>query len=291
MAKAKELGVHPMITAAVIDKMGKKKEAKQQRTAVTGRSAADVNLEIYEAEGRRKRKNNIAKGVGVIIGGFIVYKVGKKIISNITDRDDSPEVQYAKRIRVAMSPSGIWWIPDGTNEKAIMKVAREIADNEDVDFSNVQTAYKRLYGKSLSKHLEGELDTPEYTKFLKIVSPDYDPEKDKERSDYFKYGKAILIINDTSLYKDKGSYGKLQTLQRNSIFTNAVTTGREWTVVDVVTGGILFKQRRIEIKKVNGNTTRWLNAADIGTKEIQMPMSQSLKNALTKKGFKLYQIS
>ena len=289
--KDKGLGVSPIIAAAVIDKIGKKKETGSQKANVTGRSSADVELAIYQEERKRKNKNNIAKGVGVVVGVGVLYFVGKKIIRNVTEKDDSPKVQYAKRIRVAMSPSGIWWLPDGTNEKEIYEVAYDIADNSDVSFSDVQTSYKRLYGKSLSKNLESELDTPEYKKFLKIINPDYEPEKDKGRSDYFSYGKAVLIVNNTSLYKEKGSYTKLQTLQQNSIFTNAVTTGREWTVVDVVTGGLIFKKRRIEIKKTGGNTTRWINAEDIGVKEMPMPMTESYKKALIKKGFKLYKIS
>ena len=260
---------------------------KNNNQIVTGRTQSDVELAIYQAERKRKSRNNIIKSVGVLAVVAVGYKLTKKVIRNRTDKDQSPEVQFAKRLRTAMSPSGVWWLPDGTDESGLMKVAYEIANNNDVQFYKVQSAYKKLYNETLSKHLESELDTNEYTKFLNIVGDQYNVDSDKENPVYYASGKMILITKKTPMFKERDDYFSVQTLPKNSFFINAMTTGREKTMVDAVTGGAIFKQKRIEIKKVKDSKTRWLDAEGIITKAFTKENMLSYKNS----GYKAYKLS
>ncbi|MCF6183095.1 MAG: hypothetical protein L3J56_00470 [Bacteroidales bacterium] len=266
--KDQYLGLHTVAASIIANKANKMTEKK---TPVTGRTESDVKLALYEAERKRKTRNIILKSVGaavVIIGGV---KITKKIIKNQTDKNNSPEVQYAKRLRTAMSPSGVWWLPDGTNERGVMSVAFDISNDDTVRFRDVQNAYKKLYGKNLSEHLEGELNTDEYTKFLNIVSDTYNADTDKENPVYFSKGKMIVFTEKTPMFKNSSDYFSVQTLPKNSFFINATTTGKEKTMVDVITGGAIFKQKRIEIKLINGAKTMWTDAegmiTDIWSKE------------------------
>jgi hypothetical protein len=262
-------------------------DKRNQNRIVTGRTKSDMDLAVYQAEQRRKTRNNILKGVVGLVVVAGAYKIGKNIIKNQTDKNQSPEVQYAKRLRTAMSPSGIWWIPDGTYEKGVYQVAYEIADNPEVSYKQVQKSYKKLYGKNLSEHLEGELSTDEYTKFLNIVDKTYNPETDKDNPQYFSPGKMVVMTEKTSMFKEQGDYFSTQTFPENSFLINAMTTGREKTFVDLVTGGSIFKQKRIEIKKVKDSKTRWLDAEGIITKAFTKENLLDYKN----KGYRAYKLS
>jgi len=277
---SKELGMHPIIATALANKALNMTEKKP---AVTGRTAFDTELEIYNANRKQKRRLNLVKGIGITAGIILTIKGMKKVIKNQTDKDNSPEVQYAKRLRTAMSPSGVWWMPDGTNEKGIMAVAYEIADNPEVSYRDVQNAYKKLYGKPLSEHLESELDTDEYTEFLTVVSDDYNPENDRNRQSYVKYGKPVVTLKEASLYKTKDSYTRDRVIEKNSTFINVITTGR-------TEPESFWNQKRIELKKIGSNVTRWMNLDDVASisAEVQMPMSKAVQTQLKNKGIKLY---
>jgi len=282
--KDKHLGLHPVAASIIASKANKRAE---KNTSVTGRTESDVKPALYEAERKRKTRNTILKGIGaavVIIGGV---KITKKIIKNQTDKNNSPEVRYAKRLRTAMSPSGVWWIPDGTSEKGVFNVAYDIANDETVSFRDVQTTYKKLYGKNLSEHLEGELDTEEYTKFLNIVSDTYNSDTDKENPVYFSKGKMIVFTEKTPMFKERDDYFSAQTLPKNSFFINATTTGREKTMVDVVTGGAIFKQKRIEIKIINGTKTMWIDAEGVITDNLNKENLLKYKN----RGYRAFKLS
>jgi len=253
---------NPVIKSLIASKIANKAEQKE---SVTGRTQSDVKLALYEAERRRKNRNTVLKGIGAAVVIFGGVKITKKIIKNQTDKNNSPEVQYAKRLRTAMSPSGVWWLPDGTNENGVFEVAYDIANDETVRFRDVQTTYKRLYGKNLSEHLEGELDTDEYTKFLNIVSDTYNSDTDNKNPVYFSKGKMLVFTEKTPMFKERDDYFSAQTLPKNSFFINATTTGREKTMVDVVTGGAIFKQKRIEIKIINGTKTMWADGEGVIT--------------------------
>lgn len=279
--KNKHLGLHPVTASIIASKMTEKK------TPVTGRTASDVKLALYEAERKRKNRNTILKAAGAAVVIFGGIKITKKIIKNQTDKNNSPEVQYAKRLRTAMSPSGIWWLPDGTNEKGVMNVAYDISNDDNVRFRDVQNAYKKLYGKNLSEHLESELDTNEYTKFLSIVSDSYNADSDTENPVYFSKGKMLVFTEKTPMFREREDYFSAQTLPKNSFFINATTTGREKTMVDVVTGGAIFKQKRIEIKKINAAKTMWVDAEGVLTDVWNKENLLKYKN----KGYRAFKLS
>jgi len=271
-------GIVPMVDIAKkIANVSEKKES------VTGRTASDVELEIYKSENKRKTRNSIAKGVGIVGIIYGGYRVTKAIIRNKSEKDQSPVVQYAKRLRVAMFPSGTTWIPDGTNEQAIMDVAYEISNNSTIDFSDVQNTYKKLYNHSLSDHLQKELDSNEYAKLLNVISKTYEPDKDKENPQYYSAGKMVVMTKKTDLYKELYDIFSSQTLDKNSIFINVVTTGRKEKVAFV---GYFNKQTRIEIKVSKGTKTVWLNADGIITVPRTKENLLKYKNA----GYKLYNL-
>jgi hypothetical protein len=112
-------------------------------------------------------------GVVIGLGGFVLYKVGRKIFtkaerhSTANKLDDSPEVRQATILRNAMNPSGISWMMsfDTTNTDKIFETAKNITKLDDV-----MTAYKKLYDADLLKDLQSELDTEEYQKFLTLIA-------------------------------------------------------------------------------------------------------------------------
>jgi len=264
---------NPIITSLIASKITEKKPV------VTGRTESDIKLEMYRAENKRKLKNNIAKGVAGFLIVFATYKVAKKIIKNNTEQNQSLDVQFAKRLRVAMFPSGQTWIPDGTNEKAILDVAYEIVNSSDVEFKDVQKSYKKLYNNSLSDHLQKELNSEEYTRFLTVISNTYNPDKDKENPVYYKE-KMVVMTKETSFYHDWDDIYSKQKLKANSFFLNVVATGK---VKKVALVGLFLKETRIEIKADNGKT-RWLSADGIVTANNTVEN----KNKLKKKGYTAY---
>jgi len=275
---------NPIVTSLIASKIAQKGE---QKKPVTGRTESDAEIALYRYEQKRKSRNTILKGIGAAVVIFGGIKISKKIIKNQTDKNNSPEVQYAKRLRTAMSPSGVWWLPDGTNEKGVMHVAYDISNDDTVRFRDVQNAYKKLYGKNLSANLEGELDTEEYTKFLSIVNDTYNADTDKENPVYFSQGKMLVFTEKTPMFKEREDYFSAQTLPKNSFFINATTTGREKTMVDVVTGGAIFKQKRIEIKIINGSKTMWVDAEGVITDTWNKENLLNYKN----KGYRAFKLS
>jgi len=118
-------------------------------------------------------KRILVGGVVVGVGGFILYKLGKKIVEDMKHKsteakaDDSPEVRQAMTLRSAMNPSGISWMMsmDTTNTAVIFDTASQIKKLDDVS-----TAYRNLYNSDLLADLQSELSTTDYQKFLTQVS-------------------------------------------------------------------------------------------------------------------------
>lgn len=112
-------------------------------------------------------------GAVIGLGGFLLYKLGRKIITKSQKTntehklDDSQEVRQATILRNAMNPSGISWLMsfDQTNEDKIFDTAKSITKLDDV-----MTSYKKLYGSDLLKDLQSELNTEEFQKFLSLIS-------------------------------------------------------------------------------------------------------------------------
>ncbi len=118
-------------------------------------------------------KRLLVGGAAIGIGGFILYKLARKVITGIQKQntekmaDDSPEVRQAMALRSAMNPSGITWMRsfDGTNTKVIFDIVKQIKKLDDVG-----SAYRKLYDDDLLKDLQNELSATDYQKFLTMVS-------------------------------------------------------------------------------------------------------------------------
>lgn len=145
-------------------------------------------------------KRILVGGVVVGIGGYLLYKVGKKIIADMkkqsteSEADDSPEVQQAMALRSAMNPSGMSWLKsvDGTNTTAIFDAAKQIKKLDDVS-----AAYKNLYSDDLLMDLQNDLSTSDYQKFLTMVSSN--PSKAGSKPQTFAK-KNQMIVSKAEVY-------------------------------------------------------------------------------------------
>ena len=123
-------------------------------------------------------KRLLVGGVAVGVGGFLLYKLARKIITSMQKRNtekqagDSPEIRQAMALRSAMNPSGISWMKsmDTTNTTAVFDATKGIKKLDDVI-----SAYRKLYDDDLLKDLQNELSASDYQKFLTMVSAN--PEK------------------------------------------------------------------------------------------------------------------
>lgn len=234
--------------------------------------------------GNQKIITNVVKitaAIGLLYGASIIVK---KILKNSTDTDSALDVQFAKRLQVAMFPSNQTWFPDGTNENEIFKIGYEIANNR-IEFKEVQNSYKKLYNHNLNDRLQSELNSSDYAKFLKLVSPTYIADEDKDNPVYFNEGKIIYVTEKTAIFKNVGDYFSVATLPAYSYLSNALTTGNQRDYVDAVTGGLIFKQKRVEVKHASSNLVRWLDAEFVKT----MPNTKENLNTVKAK-YKGYQI-
>jgi hypothetical protein len=118
-------------------------------------------------------KRVLVGGLVIGIGGFLLYKFGRKFVTNLRKKnvdlqaDKNLEVQQAMLLRNAMNPSGISWMMwmDGTNNDMIYSTAKKITD-----YDKVAIAYRKLYDSGLVADLQSELTTEEYQKFLTLIS-------------------------------------------------------------------------------------------------------------------------
>ncbi|MFH0895405.1 MAG: hypothetical protein V2A54_13295 [Bacteroidota bacterium] len=118
-------------------------------------------------------KRILVGGLVIGIGGFLLYKLGKKFLNRNKEKeaqkqaDDSPAVRQAMAFRSACNPSGISWMRsfDMTNDEAVFSTAKQVTNLDDVI-----KAYRNLYSSDLLSDLQSDLDTDEYQKFLTLVS-------------------------------------------------------------------------------------------------------------------------
>jgi len=112
-------------------------------------------------------------GVVVGVGGFLMYKFGKKMIADLKQKgtenkaDDSPEVRQAMNFHSGMNPSGISWMKamDSLNYDMIMDTAKTVTN-----LDAVNSAYKNLYGDDLLVDLQKELNPENYQRLLTLIS-------------------------------------------------------------------------------------------------------------------------
>ena len=118
-------------------------------------------------------KRILVGGVVVGVGGFLLYKLGKKIVDDMkrngteNNADDSPEVRQAMNFRSGINPSGISWMKtfDSLNYDMIMDTAKTVTK-----LDAVSTAYKNLYGDDLLLDLQRELNAENYQRLLTLIS-------------------------------------------------------------------------------------------------------------------------
>lgn len=118
-------------------------------------------------------KRVLVGGLVVGISAFVLYKLGRRIITRIRSKntslkaDEDLETQQAMLLRNAMNPSGISWMMsfDTTNTDAVLEVAKKITN-----FDKVAKTYKKLYDADLTADLQSELNTEEYQKFLTLIT-------------------------------------------------------------------------------------------------------------------------
>ncbi|MEI6882531.1 MAG: hypothetical protein WCK82_14525, partial [Bacteroidota bacterium] len=114
----------------------------------------------------------IAKGILLVGGIYITYRVGKKIIAELNKdaaqnaADDSPEVRQAIALRSAVNPSGVSFLKslDTTNLSLVFDTAKTITN-----LDAVIKAYKNLYTDNLLDDLQSDLSGEEFQKFLNLV--------------------------------------------------------------------------------------------------------------------------
>jgi hypothetical protein len=122
----------------------------------------------------------------MLFGGLLLtYHLGKKLIEELQKggaerrADDSPEVQQAMLLRMAMNPSGVSWMMsfDATLVDKIMEVGRVITN-----LDAVGKAYRDLYRDSLLTDLQSELSADEYQRFITLVTSNPGKEKSNGKS-------------------------------------------------------------------------------------------------------------
>lgn len=167
-----------------------------------------------------------------------------------SDKDitTNPGVGQAQLLRIAMNPSGtaLLFDTDGTNKDAILKLATQIKD-----LDKVVEAYKERYKGSLLKHLEVELGTSDYARFLALAgggnSTGYNYEVVKQgvtSGQWVRATKAAYIRSSPK--KDNGIYttedlllkafNPLNILDKSKRIGNILTQAKKGEMVGWTTG-------------------------------------------------------
>ncbi len=94
----------------------------------------------------------------------------------------------------------------------------------------------------------------------------------------------IIFTEETPMFKEFGDYFSTQTLPKNSFFINAYTTGKIKLMVDIT--GLLWKQKRIEVKMLNSQKSWWVVADGILTDELSNENLLKYKN----KGYRAFKL-
>ena len=174
-------------------------------------------------------KRLLVGGAVVGVGGFLLYKFGKKIITSIRQRntaslaDDSPAVRQAMAFRSAVNPSGAKWMRtfDFTNVDAILETAKQITNLDEV-----VNAYRKLYDSELLKELQSDLNTGDYQKVLTIISSN----TKKTTGTTYKFAeKNQLVVAKTDVYlrssPDASYHGAIYEISANKNIIRKVKVG------------------------------------------------------------------
>jgi len=127
---------------------------------------------------RQKLYGGLILGGIVILGGAATYVgVRHKVKSAISKKKqevytnkvgtETPQgyaAEYAQRLKSAMH-SSYSWMPDGTDEESMFKVAAEMHKSQ-TSFAQVAKAYESIFARSLVEDMESELDSSDYENFM-----------------------------------------------------------------------------------------------------------------------------
>lgn len=109
-------------------------------------------------------------GIGTAAGLFLLARhFYRKTLTNQTQKhslEEGDPATYAKQLKMAFENDN--WAGWGTNEKLVKQVFEELPSKS--MYNKVQTAYFRLYGKSLNADLEDELSSDEYNELIRILN-------------------------------------------------------------------------------------------------------------------------
>ena len=162
--------------------------------------------------------------LGKIVSGF--FK-GAKQDAALIGIENKPAGQQAIRLQQAMNPSGQTWLMwgDGTDEKEVFAVAREIRS-----LSEVQRLYKSITrGRRLLEDLKGELDSDDFKKFINIVNGSIGDRiaAPKTEKPVFKYSENQKLYADGTNVKmyevpDPNSYS-YPMLETNALLGNVAS--------------------------------------------------------------------
>lgn len=136
---------------------------------IAATAAAKATDRVIESDTTKKLVNIVLIGAG----GFLAYKIGKKIVDNARKDDaqsragEDPHVRVAMGLRNAINPSGAGWMMsfDTTNLGKLYEYAGQITN-----LSAVQSAYRDLYGGNLMDDLKSELNNEEYQKLMTLAT-------------------------------------------------------------------------------------------------------------------------
>ena len=109
-------------------------------------------------------------GIGITAGAFLLVRhFIKKTEKNSAEKNSASEgdpATYAKQLHLAFQNDNYFgW---GTNLNLLMQVFIAIASKK--EYVKVQSAYQKLYGKSMNADLESELSADEYNSVIRVLS-------------------------------------------------------------------------------------------------------------------------
>jgi hypothetical protein len=154
--------------------------------------------------------HDVFVGAAVIGMGYAFYTYIIKPNKDENDVDknlDKPEYQIASQIAAALNPSGVSFFRkfDGTDENPLYSQAKAMRE-QDIPFSEVAKAFKKIDGRGLENRLKSELAASEYKQFYQVYNLSTsikDPQKKAPEGAKVqaKVNDVIITISKTNLRK------------------------------------------------------------------------------------------
>ncbi len=227
--------IQKLILKKIAEKALKKKEAKSVRMDKIGKSSKKMLQSGLMIKDFDDFKAKALTAVFVVGGSFVTWQFIIKPKWQKYKRDQEnekiftdPNAQQASVLRQAI-------IGAGTDEKAIMSMARKITD-----WKAVQKSYQKLTGNSLNEDLKGDLSSYEYNLFLKIVNRNLKIKKGSSRRGFIVVSsKAIRLRNTPD-----------STISAYSFNSNILDTIKARTLLGFATGRVKIDRRGVQYFEV-----------------------------------------